>query len=143
MLAEKAFIALGLMFACTVIHALFMVAGTHVLEWRLKRFGSAKGHFDRAVLVWLMTLWMFFAIYIEASLWALVYLFIPEITALPDWQTALYFSMVTFTTLGYGDIVLSGEWRTLAAVQAANGVIMFGWTTALIFYFIQKIYKAE
>jgi hypothetical protein len=51
--------------------------------------------------------------------------------------------MVTYTTLGYGDVVLSGEWRTLAAIQAGNGVIIFGWTTALIFYFIQKIYKAN
>jgi hypothetical protein len=42
-----------------------------------------------------------------------------------------------------GDIVLPGEWRTLASIQAANGVIMFGWTTALIFYFIQKIYKND
>ena len=65
----------------------------------------------------------------------------PALTELPDLQTAFYFSMVTFTTLGYGDVVLSGDWRTLASIQAANGVIIFGWTTALIFYFIQKIYK--
>jgi hypothetical protein len=48
--------------------------------------------------------------------------------------------MVTFTTLGFGDVVLAGQWRTLASIQAANGVIIFGWTTALIFYFIQQIY---
>jgi len=71
----------------------------------------------------------------------LLYLYNPMITALPDAQSAFYFSMVTYTTLGYGDIVLTGAWRTLAAVQAGNGVIIFGWTTALIFYFIQKIYK--
>jgi hypothetical protein len=51
--------------------------------------------------------------------------------------------MVTFTTLGYGDVVLTGQWRTLASIQAANGVIIFGWTTALIFYFIQQIYQKE
>jgi hypothetical protein len=50
---------------------------------------------------------------------------------------------VTFTTPGYGDVVLSGDWRTLASIQAANGVIIFGWTTALIFYLIQKPYKDE
>jgi len=143
MLGEKIFIALAMMFLCTLIHALFMVAGTHTLDWRLARFGPARGPFDKVVLVWLLTLWMFIAIIIEAVLWALVYLYNPEITALPDPQTAFYFSMVTFTTLGYGDVVLAGEWRTLASIQAANGVIMFGWTTALIFYFIQKIYKSE
>jgi hypothetical protein len=51
--------------------------------------------------------------------------------------------MVTFATLGYGDVVLSGDWRTLASTQGANGVIIFGWTRALIFYFIQKTYKDE
>ena len=74
-------------------------------------------------------------------MWALVYLYNPAITTLPDMQTAYYFSMVTYTTLGYGDVVLDGEWRSLASVQAANGVIIFGWTTALIFYFIQRVYK--
>jgi voltage-gated potassium channel Kch len=83
------------------------------------------------------------AVTLQALLWSLVYLYEAELMALPDLQTAFYFSMVTFTTLGYGDIVLSGEWRTLAAIQAANGVIIFGWTTALIFYFIQHIYRKD
>jgi hypothetical protein len=141
MLFEKIGIALLMMFLSTIIHALFMMGGNHALEWRLARFGSPRGHFDKAVLVWILTIWMFVAIVIEAWAWALVYLYNPTITELPDLQTAFYFSMVTFTTLGYGDVVLSGDWRTLASVQAANGVIIFGWTTALIFYFIQKIYK--
>ena len=141
LLGEKIVTAVLMMFVCTLIHAMFMVAGTHALEWRLTRFGPARGPFDRVVLVWLMTLWMFIAIVIEAVLWGLLYLYDPMITELPDPQTAFYFSMVTYTTLGYGDVVLSGEWRTLSAIQAGNGVIIFGWTTALIFYFIQKIYK--
>jgi hypothetical protein len=44
--------------------------------------------------------------------------------------------MVSFTTLGYGDIVLGEGWRLLASFEAANGIILFGWTTALIFAFI-------
>ena len=65
----------------------------------------------------------------------------PLITTLQDLETAFYFSMVTFTTLGYGDVVLTGKWRTLASIQAANGVIVFGWTTAMLFVFIQRVYK--
>ena len=141
MLAEIILIALLMMFLCTLIHALFMVGGHHALEWRLKRFGPVSAPLRRALIVWLLTLWMFLAIVIEAWLWALVYLYIPDITELPDLQTAFYFSMVTFTTLGYGDVVLTDQWRTLASVQAANGVIIFGWTAALIFFFIQQIYK--
>jgi hypothetical protein len=97
----------------------------------------------KAILLSVLTVWMFLAIVLEAVLWALLYLFNPLITALPDLETAFYFSMVTFTTLGYGDVVLTGQWRMLASIQAANGVIIFGWTTALIFYFIQNIYQKE
>ena len=143
MLLEKVGIALLMMFLSTMIHALFMIAGSHALDWRLARFGHPRGHFDKAVLVWSLTIWMFLAIVLEAWLWALLYLYNPLITALPDMETAFYFSMVTFTTLGFGDVVLTGQWRMLASIQAANGVIIFGWTTALIFYFIQNTYKEE
>ena len=107
------------------------------------RFGRTHTHLGRALLVWLLTFWMMLSVTLQALLWALVYLFDAELTVLPDLQTAFYFSMVTFTTLGYGDVVLTGAWRTLASIQAANGVIIFGWTTALIFYFIQVIYRRD
>ena len=132
-----------IMFITTVIHAVFMMAINSVLEWRLARFGPTRGHIDRAVLVSVLALWMFLAIVIEVWMWALLYLYDPSITTLPDMETAFYFSMVTFTTLGYGDVVLTGQWRALASIQAANGVIVFGWTTALIFYFMQRIYKSD
>ena len=143
MLLEKVCIALLMMFLSSIIHALFMIGGSHALDWRLARFGYPRGHFDKAVLVWVLTICMFFAIVIEVWVWVLAYLYSPELTDLPDPHTAFYFSMVTFTTPGYGDVVLSGGWRTLASIQAANGVIIFGWTTALIFYLIQKPYKDE
>ncbi|MGD9059957.1 MAG: ion channel [Desulfobacterales bacterium] len=126
-----------------IFHALFMMSGVQAAEWRRFRFGPVGTALGKAVLLSSLTVWMFLAIVIEVGLWALLYLFNPSITALPDLETAFYFSMVTFTTLGYGDVVLTGQWRTLASIQAANGVIIFGWTTALIFYFIQKIYQKE
>ena len=52
----------------------------------------------------------------------------------------LYFSTVTFTTVGYGDVVLSSEWRQLATFEAINGWVIFGWATALIVAIIQRLY---
>ena len=124
-----------------IIHALFMVAGAKMAKWRRSHFGNVTSESAKAVLISGLTVWMFLAIVIEVWLWALLYLFHPLFSTLPNLETAFYFSMVTFTTLGYGDVVLTGPWRTLASIQAANGVIIFGWTTALIFYFIQHIYK--
>jgi hypothetical protein len=132
---------LGMMTLTIIIHALFMVSGAKMAEWHRARFGLVKKEMTRVIKLSALTVWMFLAVVLEALIWALLYLFDPLVTALPDMETAFYFSMVTFTTLGYGDVVLSGPWRMLASIQAANGVIIFGWTTALIFFFIQKIYK--
>jgi hypothetical protein len=51
--------------------------------------------------------------------------------------------MVTFTTLGYGDVVVEGSWRLLASFQAANGIILFGWTTALLVAVIRAMHVAR
>ena len=134
---------MGMMVLTIFIHALFMVGGVQAARWRRSRFGDVGKEMVKAVLLSALTVWMFLAIVLEAGLWALLYLFDPLVTALPDLETAFYFSMVTFTTLGYGDVVLTGPWRMLASIQAANGVIIFGWTTALIFYFIHHIYKEK
>jgi hypothetical protein len=143
MLYPKIAIGLGMMVLTIIIHALFMVGGAKVAKWRRSHFGDVGSETVKAVLISLLTVWMFLAIVIEAWLWALLYLYHPMISTLQDLEKAFYFSMVTFTTLGYGDVVLTGQWRTLASIQAANGVIIFGWTTALIFYFIQRIYTEE
>jgi hypothetical protein len=143
MLSVQIGIGLSLMVLTIVIHSLFMVSAAKALRWRQSRFGSIDKEIQRAVLLSLLVVWLFLAIALEAMIWALFYLWSPEITSLPDLETAFYFSMVTFTTLGFGDVVLTGPWRTLASIQAANGVIIFGWTTALIFYFIQNVYKEE
>ena len=74
---------------------------------------------------------------LEASLWATLYW---GVGALPEWREAFYFSLVTFTTLGYGDVTLGDEWRLLAAFEAANGIMMFGWTTALIVATAQRLF---
>lgn len=107
---------------------------------RKKQIGRLRHELAKAQIVSALTAWMFLAIFLEAWHWAVMYLYHPQIKALGDLDTALYFSMVTFTTLGYGDVVLTGQWRMLASIQAANGVIVFGWTTALIFVWMQHIY---
>jgi hypothetical protein len=52
--------------------------------------------------------------------------------AVADLETALYFSTVSFTTVGYGDIVLEPGWRLVGAIESANGLLLFGWSTAFL-----------
>jgi hypothetical protein len=73
-------------------------------------------------------------------LWALLYLLIG---VFHDLEYALYFSTTMFTTLGLGDIVLGRDWRLLSVCEAANGFILFGWSTAFIFEIMTTLYKEE
>jgi hypothetical protein len=52
---------------------------------------------------------------------------------LKSFEEATYFSAITFATIGYGDITLSGKWRLASAIEGVNGILLFGWTTAFLF----------
>jgi len=65
----------------------------------------------------------------EAIVWAVFYL-IAHI--LPDFETSVYFSITSYTTMGYGDVVLHAPWRLLGPIEGAVGILMFGWSTAII-----------
>ena len=81
---------------------------------------------------------MFLAIVIDVWIWAALYW---AVGATRSFEEALYFSTTSFTTIGYGDVVLSREWRLLASFEGANGMIVFGWTTALVIAAIQRFYS--
>ena len=136
-------LGVGMVVLTTIVHAMFMVTSKKALGWFYSASvpGADRTHLTQAALISFLVVWMFLGIIVEAWLWALVYLFHPLIVEIPDMETAMYFSMVTFTSVGYGDVVLTGNWRLLASMEGANGVIIFGWTTALIFYFIQRSYE--
>jgi voltage-gated potassium channel len=74
---------------------------------------------------------------IEAAVWAAFYVLAD---ALPDLETALYYSMTSYTTVGYGDVLLPADWRLLGPIEAAVGILMFGWSTAIIIAAITHIY---
>ena len=60
---------------------------------------------------------------------------------LASFGQAVYFSIVTFTTLGYGDITLSEGWRMLSGIEALNGILLIGWTTAMLFAVVQHMWR--
>ena len=80
---------------------------------------------------------------IQASIWALLYLWLPGITEFQSFEKAIYFSLVTFTTLGYGEITIESGNRILAGFEAINGIILIGWSTAFMFFVYQEILKIE
>jgi Ion channel len=67
---------------------------------------------------------------LEITVWSLAYQFVG---VAPDESDPLYFAFVNYTTLGYGDILPVARWRLLGPMAAMNGVLLFGWSTAVIF----------
>lgn len=79
---------------------------------------------------------------IHALVWAFFYYLIPETgSQFASFTDTVYFSLVTFTTLGYGDISLTSDWRLLSGLEAINGIMLIGWSTAMMFSLIQIIYQ--
>ena len=77
--------------------------------------------------------------YMEIAIWAAVYMAIPAIDKISNWEEGIYFSTVTYTTLGYGDITLPPVWRIMSGFEAMNGILLFGWSTTMFFAVMQKI----
>ncbi len=120
-----------------IVHAGFMVIGQTLFRNRIDRH---QGHFMRAAMITSIVLWFFLAVVVEAWSWAIVYM---ALGVFEDMETALYFSTVAFTTLGFGDIILDPNHRLLGAFEAAAGMVIFGWTTAMVFSAVQRIYASR
>jgi hypothetical protein len=72
---------------------------------------------------------------LEVFVWSLAYAIV---NAAPDDAHLVYFAFVNYTTLGYGDVTPLPKWRLLGPMTALNGVLMIGWSTALIFEVLIK-----
>lgn len=127
-----------MMVLTTLVHSIFMVVTFYMLEFWATH-GSTERPPARLTVVSGTILLLFTAAFVEVAVWAGAYLAVGAINGL---ETSLYFSMVTFTTLGYGDVVLTEQWRLLAAIEAANGIIMFGWSTALVIAVVQRTFSS-
>jgi len=73
----------------------------------------------------------------QFATWALLFTWLGEFT---DFATAFYHSTVNFTSLGYGDIVMSEKWRLLGALEAGNGVLMFGLSASTILSIMNTLF---
>ncbi len=109
---------------------------------RNKHLQSLTGFDKNAVKLLIFTaLFLLSLNFIEAIVWGFTYYLLPGITEFQTLEKAIYFSMVTFTTLGYGEITISSSNRILAGFEAMSGVLLLGWTTAMMFSVIQFIMK--
>ncbi|HEY8154085.1 MAG TPA: potassium channel family protein [Myxococcota bacterium] len=85
-----------------------------------------------------MTGWLILLHLTEILVWGLFYLWWG---CLPDAEASVYFSGVTYTTMGYGDLVLAKPWRELAVIEGLTGVLMCGLSTGVLFAVVNRIYQ--
>ena len=137
------FSLLGVLLVATtvIIHAV----GTTVWLRRLSlHFAGVPDlhHLPRSLRILIGTIVVLTILHtLQIIVWALAYLYLLPENVLDSFEEATYFSFVTFTTLGYGDITLAGAWRILSGMEALNGVLLLGWSTALLFTVVQRTWK--
>ena len=125
---SKLLIAFSLMALCVTIHAMGLTGAFRWMRARLAR-GTA-GFWPATSMLVRIAVWTVLLHLIEILVWALLYTWRG---AMPDFTTSAYFSAVTYTTTGYGDLVLPAEWRLVGGVEALTGILMCGLSTGLFF----------
>lgn len=138
---------LSIIFGLIAIGITVVIQGYGTMYW-IKKFD--RYHFDQNLdsvrkkslqLIISTAIFLIFLHLIQTALWAIMYMALPGITEFDSFEKALYFSMVTFTTLGYGEITIASDNRILSGLEAINGIILIGWSTAFMFAVFAEVIK--
>ena len=137
---QQLLLALALASVTVVVHA---VGTVHVVipaagVWR-RRAGSPDSPRPVRTLIRLVSLLLVLHL-VEMAIWAAAF---TAADVLPDFDTSLYFSLKSYTTVGYGDVLPPNSWRLLGPIEAAVGVLMLGWSTSIIVAAVQRIYNSR
>lgn len=111
-----------------LIHTFGLMAVSHAMSWLVDRY-RMHGHRSRVLAMNSVVIGIFLVLTVEVWMWAACYVVIGVVDTFP---TALYLSTITFSTVGYGDVVPHPEWRMLAALEGIDGFLLIGWSTAYL-----------
>lgn len=133
-------LATVMILSTVMIHMVGLIVLMAMLQSRSHNLKPMQNALRQGVFIVLVVLGLVAIHAVEIWLYALVYLALGE---LPTLESALYFSTTTFTTVGYGDVVLDEHWRMVAALEGFNGFLLIGWSTAFLVSVIGKLRAAE
>jgi hypothetical protein len=124
----------------TIFHVLMLVGLSKYVD-RKRRTQSFNTYWIKKSFVMGVSVLSILAIHtFESWAWAAIYYYLGEFS---DPAEALYFSIVTATTLGYGDITLSEQWRLLASIEAMGGMILFGVSVAFLIEVVRFFFEGS
>ncbi|MEM6415497.1 MAG: potassium channel family protein [Pseudomonadota bacterium] len=131
-------LALGIIIMCAngFLYGLVLASAATPLEKVKYWHGQKPGIIRQTSAMSLSILVVMVAHMVSVFIWAAVFILLSIFSTVKD---AVYFSLVAYTTLGFGDIILDEPWRILSGIVAANGFLLFGWSTAFQIEFLSDI----
>jgi hypothetical protein len=127
--------ALCLMSLCVVTHAVGVASALGHVRSRTE---IGRRFWRDIWLLIVLASWIIVLHLVEICVWAGFYV---ATSAMPDLPSALYFSAVTYTTTGYGNLVLPREWRLVGGVEALTGILMCGWSTGFFVAVVSRFHQ--
>lgn len=134
---EQLLISTPLLALCVIIHALGVTAA---IRWLRQQRNAFSSFWSLSGLFIAVAIGMILCHLAEISLWAALYKYK---NAMPNAADAIYFSAVTYTTTGYGDLLLPEGLRLVGAVEALTGILMCGWSTGFFFAVVTRVYNQK
>jgi len=122
--------------ATVAVHAEMLTRLTRLLPSVARKAVQRLGSFAGTGTIIFCVLYIMLAHTLEVWIWAMVLMATGAVQGL---EPSVYFSLVSFTTLGFGDITLDEDWRLLSALVGANGFLLFGWSTAFMVELIRRV----
>ena len=115
---------------CLLLHITGLLLMAEWVVQRRQYFQERGTRTHSAVLLVILFCGIMILHTVETSVWAAFYY---KRSLFTDFETALYFSLTSYTTIGYGDVLLPQRWRLLGAIEGISGVLLCGISTAFIF----------
>ncbi len=129
LIATQVFLGSLLLLGCIVVHVVVLSQTIGALRQHAERHRGGSSDFVRVRLLAIALLAIIASHTIQIWMFAFS---VMAMQALPDFETAIYFSLVTYTTLGYGDVTLGDAHRIFGAFGAVTGLLAFGLSTAFL-----------
>ena len=133
-------IRLPTMLVCLILQVAvtFSSVRYYVRQSRRTPFGGRLFEGIRPLMIVMIV--MVLGNFLQIVIWGAIFIWLGEFNELYE---AVYHSAVNFTSLGYGDVVMSPRWKLLGPLEAANGILMFAITGAALMAILQKLIKAQ
>lgn len=136
---KELLMAFAIVAVCGLFHVIVMVFFAQFLLRTFSAVTLTKLRLQALVLVLVFAVVTLLSL-VEAGIWAAFY-YVREL--FPDFETAFYFSLGTYSTIGYGDVVLPQRWRLLGGIEGISGVLLCGLSAAFVFALLNALLQSR